>query len=162
MRRPVAALLLVVVGTGCWFLAPTSVGGSASYVVADGSMAPDVPEGALVVARERGHYEAGDVVAYRSGRHGSVDVRRILATDGDRYLVRGDAEAYADGYRPTAVDVLGTPMVTVPWFSTALAWTLSPAALVVLLGLLLLLFVEAAGHHHGPPTVRSRWAPRRP
>ncbi|MFP4150063.1 MAG: S24/S26 family peptidase, partial [Nitriliruptoraceae bacterium] len=46
-------------------LAPTSLGGSADYVIVDGrSMEPTYRDGDLVITRVAEEYQPGDVIAY--------------------------------------------------------------------------------------------------
>lgn len=139
MSRFVVLLVLAAPAAGCWFLAPAQVGGSTSYAVTlSGNMQPDVGE--------REGYRVGDVVAYRNEPPGKVDLRRIVGTDGDRYVVRGDADVQADGYHPTEQEVLGTPWPEVPWVAAGLSWLGSPVALTIALGTLLVFLVDARRH----------------
>ena len=162
MGRFVGAVVVMLAAAACWFLAPAALGGSTSYLLSDGGMRPDVPRGALVLVRERPHYTTGDVVAYRNEPSGSVSLRRIVESDGERYVVRGDAQAYADGYRPEDDQILGTQWVTVPWVARVLGWLGSPVGRVALPVLLLLLLGWALERRHDAAPVRPVSPPRRP
>lgn len=84
-----------------------SVGGCSLFRVVTGSMEPEIPVGALLVARETDieDVEIGDIVVYRSatsGMSGMIITHRVVAIheagDGTRYLeTKGDANQYADG-----------------------------------------------------------------
>ncbi len=161
MRRVLGLLLIGVLAASGWFLAPTAVGGNASFVVSDATMEPNVPEGALVILRERAGYQVGDVVAYRDEPSGSVRLARLVGDEGDRFLVRGDAEVYADGYHPAQADLLGTPALTVPKIGPVVTALGPPLVAVTLSALLLLLVAAVARRHRSSESVSAGWTPRR-
>jgi signal peptidase I len=114
---------------GAWiFLAPTSVGGSTSYVTTRGaSMAPRFKTGDLAVVRRSDHYRVGQVVAYRSSVLRTVVMHRIIARKGDRYVFKGDANDFVDPGPPTRAQLIGALWVRVPAGGRALAWLRRPA-----------------------------------
>ncbi|MBJ7454191.1 MAG: signal peptidase I, partial [Blastococcus sp.] len=107
----VVALVLV----GMWLFWPTSLGGGTTYVVTHGqSMEPGFSTGDLAVLRPTGSYEVGDVVAYRSESLDTVVMHRIVAVDGDRFVIQGDNNDFLDTDRPTEDQLLGTLFRQVP------------------------------------------------
>jgi len=90
-------------------------------VVMSGSMEPSLSPGDLLVVegyRSRGP-EVGDVVVYRSRRHGRVVVHRVVGVDesGGKIilLTKGDAVEFADGEPVEMGDVLGSVRWRVGW-----------------------------------------------
>lgn len=132
--RPLLAGVALVGGlaTGWWLLAPQTVGGSMAYLAVRGSsMEPTFHPGDLVVVRAGPPYEPGDVVAYRTpasapglGARGDasadgeeaapVIVHRVVGLDGERLVLRGDANAADDALRPAPQEVLGRQVARVP------------------------------------------------
>ncbi len=138
LRRAVGVLLLVAaLGAGLWYLTPTSLGGSTSYLVTKGtSMLPTHEPGALIVTRAQDEYAVGDVIAFHhEGLHYLV-MHRIVGIDGDRFITRGDNNAFDDAFRPTVSDVVGTPWIHVPGGSEVLDRLRSPLTQGVVFGTL--------------------------
>lgn len=107
-----AATTAVVVA---WFalLRPGALGGPATYIVVHGySMSGSLAPGDLVVTMSLGSYSVGDPIVCRvpsgAGR-GLLVVHRIIRADPAGYTMQGDANSYADPWRPKASDVVG------PW-----------------------------------------------
>lgn len=152
LRRVVAALLLVAtLGAGLWYLTPTSLGGSTSYLVTRGtSMLPTHEPGALIVTRARDEYAVGDVIAFHhEGLHYLV-MHRIVGIEGDRFITRGDNNAFDDAFRPAASDVVGTPWIHVPGGSEVAARIRSPLTQVVVFGsLAVFAFLTVRRHRSG-------------
>ena len=111
--RPLAGLLALVVA---WSLiAPTQLGGRVSYVNIRGvSMEPTLYSGDLMMVRARDRYEVGQVVAFVSDMNGAIVVHRIVDVVDDRYLLKGDNNTFIDRYAPTAEEILGAEVLTVP------------------------------------------------
>ena len=120
LRLVVLAVAIGVVAMAVVVLRPASLGGPAGYTIVSGdSMSPTFTSGDLVVTMEQSSYEAGDVVVYAVPRgevgEGAHVVHRIVggsATGG--FAVRGDAKDADDPWRPTADDVVGKVVVTLP------------------------------------------------
>lgn len=119
---------------GAWFAfyRPAGIlGGDASYILVTGqSMLPTFRGGDLVVALPSDTYRSGDVVVFtvpagEPGAGGHV-IHRIVRSDGAAFVTRGDNNAWDDRWRPTAADVLGTPVLHVPGAGAALAILRSP------------------------------------
>ncbi len=109
--RWIGGLLLSI--TFLVLLAPTTVGGAATYVIVSGkSMSPTFEEGDLVVVR-RGRYQIGEVIAFETGR--GVVIHRIVGGSGEEgFVMQGDNKESADSWRPTSEDVIGEELVTIP------------------------------------------------
>jgi len=141
----VLGLTAVVVAVGASAL------GWSMLIFRSGSMSPDIPAGALAVARPVpvAEISPGDVVSVISQKnddritHRVVDV--VVGEDGvGRLTLRGDANAANDQelYRATTVDRV---VMSAPWLGYPVAFLLSPVGLVVLCCAALALVVVAFG-----------------
>jgi signal peptidase I len=138
-----------------WLLWPLSLGGGTTYVTTHGiSMEPRFHTGDLAILRAQPTYAVGDVVAYRSVSLDTVVMHRIVAMDGDRFVIQGDNNDWLDQDHPGKDAVLGKLFVRIPQGGKVLASLTSPVMLVVLAGAVLAL----AGATARP---RSRHAARR-
>lgn len=139
--RLLTAAFLVLLVVGCWFFAPTKVGGSTRYVVTKGtSMEPLFHSGDLAIVRPAGDYKVGDIVAYWSTLLHTVALHRIIAVHGDRYTFKGDNNHFIDPTRPTRSQLYGKLWIHVPrggvWFKLFHAPAVA-AGICALLGLFL-------------------------
>ncbi len=152
-----AAVALVLVGM--WLFWPTSLGGGTTYVVTHGqSMEPGFSTGDLAVLRPTGSYEVGDVVAYRSGSLDTVVMHRIVAVDGDRFVIQGDNNDFLDADRPTADQLLGKLFRQVPQGGKVLDAVTSPWSVALIVAAVLGVF---STNQRGPRP-GGRHAARRP
>jgi signal peptidase I len=139
-----------VVTVAVTVLRPVSLGGPAGYTIVSGdSMSPTFASGNLVVTMEQSSYEAGDAVVYVVPRgetgEGAHVVHRIVGGSARAgFAVRGDAKDADDPWRPTADDVVGKVVVTVPNAGTALLFLRTGLGLALLAGLATALIVLAA------------------
>ena len=136
-----AAVIFVIVG---WlFLAPTQIGGSTRYVITSGnSMAPHFHTGDLALVRPAAQYRVGQIVAYRSSLLHVVVLHRIIARDGNGYVMKGDHNSFVDPTHPGRADLIGALWLHVPQAGRVLNWLHTPftaASLAGGFGLLLLL-----------------------
>ncbi|HUB73824.1 MAG TPA: signal peptidase I [Solirubrobacteraceae bacterium] len=144
--RPIRWLISGVIGlfvAGCaWYcLAPTSLGGSATYVVTHGvSMEPRFHTGDLAIVRSQSHYRVGEIAAYRNKMLGTVVLHRIVGREGDRYLFKGDNNHFVDFEHPLGNQLIGALWLHLPGAGADLHSIRSPAlvGLLALAGALLL------------------------
>jgi signal peptidase I len=141
-RIAAAVATAVLLAALWWALAPPALGGSTSVVVVDGtSMLPRLHGSDLVLLRTAPRYEVGDVVAYRSAVMGRVVLHRIVAIQGDRYVLKGDNNGFIDPDRPRRADLVGRMWVHVPSAGRVTGHLHNPAVL----GGLAMLLVLAVG-----------------
>jgi signal peptidase I len=149
--RFLTAAFVILVATAWWFIAPTQIGGSTSYVVTKGvSMEPDLRSGDLAVVRPESRYKVGQIVAYHSSLLHVTVLHRIVRLDGNRYVFKGDNNNFTDPTRPTRGQVLGALWLRVPHGGAALTLLHAPIAAAMLcgaLGLFLVLGVRDIGPH---------------
>jgi signal peptidase I len=136
------AALLMSVALAWQFIAPATIGGSNAYVTTHGiSMEPRFRTGDVAVVRPADDYRVGQVVAYRSSLLRTVVLHRIIARDGDRYVLRGDNNDFIDPERPRHEAVIGSLRLRVPHGGRVLDWLHTPVfAGLLVAGVFLLLF----------------------
>lgn len=109
------AIGLVLFVNGWSLFAPAAIGGRTSYVVTSGtSMLPHFRAGGLVLTRAQGGYRVGDIVAYRNHQLHAVVMHRIIAVDGNRFVLKGDNNNFRDSYHASAADIVGKKWVYWP------------------------------------------------
>jgi signal peptidase I len=150
----VAGLCLVLVGVGAL---SGRTGGPITWVVTAGtSMQPEIDPGTLVVVQRRVSYEVGDVVAYRSAQLGQTVLHRIIGVEGDRLVLRGDANDWVDPETPTPDDVLGERALQLPGAGRVLGLLKSPLVLGIAVGLIALPFLGGSSGRSGVVPRRRR------
>ena len=131
------AVFAVVLVLGAWLLlAPAQLGGATRYAVVEGaSMEPGLSKGDLVLVRAGTTPAVGDVVLYRDPTLGVRVLHRVIRVDGDRLVLKGDANDFVDDARPRSTDVVGSYWFAVPRAGAALSWMQAPphAALLAFL-----------------------------
>jgi signal peptidase I len=136
--RSFSTLASMVLLLGVWIaFAPTQLGGQAAYIIVNGnSMEPRFHRGDLVIVRRAAAYHPGDIVTYRHPVIGPV-IHRIVAREGDHFVLKGDNNSWLDSYRPTQADFLGKSWLFLPRVGQVLDQVRSPgygALLGVLMG----------------------------
>ncbi len=142
---PVVRWLIAGVLVAAWWvaLAPTALGGSASYVLTQGeSMLPTFEPGGLVITRASDSYQVGDVVAYRNRQLDSVVLHRIVAEDDGRFVLQGDNNDFLDGYRPSAADMVGKAWYELPGAGSIVRLVQEPLIFSLIIGATALLAVR--------------------
>lgn len=139
------ALLAVVLGSLWFYLAPTAIGGSTSWVVTDGiSMEPHFHAGDLVIVRSRSHYRVGEIVAYRNRQLHTIVLHRIVGRDGSRYIFKGDDNNFLDFEHPAQSQLIGATWLHLAGVGSRLESLHSPLLIGGLFALATLLFAGAA------------------
>lgn len=121
-RRAVrgAAWVITALLVGAWWiwLAPPSVGGSATPVVVRGSsMEPTYHHGDLVLVRDSERYRPGEIIAYQA--EGTTVIHRIESVEpaaggSTRYRTSGDNLGITDPWVADHDHVLGAAVAHVP------------------------------------------------
>lgn len=134
-KRLVAPVVAAVAVVAFLAIAPTSIGGTATWITTTGtSMEPGIRTGDLVVTRPAGEYRPGDVVAYRSDAlHGSVVLHRVVGESPRGLQTRGDANSWTDPDPPRPAQVMGRMWLHVPGGGRVLAHFTNPVVVVLLL-----------------------------
>lgn len=147
--RRVLALLGTIfiwfaVAVDAWYLWPTNLGGSTSFVIVSGSsMEPTYLSGDLVIARKM-EPSIGDVIVYApEGFGGAQIVHRIIGGNGeDGWIMQGDNNTFIDPFEPKDAEVRGVVVVHYSSLGQLTALLLSPLvwASVLLLSIVLLVW----------------------
>ena len=145
------------------FLRPESLGGPVDYVIVRGtSMLPAYQNGDLVIVHSQASYLPGDVVAYRvpTGEigEGHIIIHRLVAQQGDQWVLQGDNNNAVDPWMPAGSDIVGTTWLHVPGAGRARAAIHQPAVLGALAAALV---VMAMLWKPPNPTVRRAPSTRR-
>ena len=136
---------LVVLASMWFFLAPSQLGGSSSYVITYGtSMQPHYHAGDLAVVRSGGSYHVGDIVAYRNAQLGGhIVLHRIIGIANGHYTFKGDNNNFVDSFHPVQSQLVGRMWVHIPAAGKALSALHGPR-LFLIVGLLALLLIGMA------------------
>lgn len=134
--RILAALPLIAVSVAAWVaLAPLQIGGSTSYVITTGiSMLPRYHAGDLVLLRHELSYHIGEVAGYHNAELGVIVMHRIVATNGNRFVFKGDNNDFVDNYEPTARQIVGAEWFHLSGWGNFLLTLRVPVIGAVLLG----------------------------
>jgi signal peptidase I len=139
------ALGLIVLGCAWSYFAPTSLGGSTTYVVTDGvSMRPRFHTGDLALVRSQSSYHVGEIVAYYNKMLHTIVLHRIVGRDGSRYLFKGDSNNFVDFEHPMRSQLIGALWLHLPGAGAALRSVRSPALVGTLVAIGTLLLTGAA------------------
>src|SRR5579863_423256 len=155
-----AASILAVLALAWIFLAPTAIGGSATYVVTDGiSMQPRSHAGDLAIVRHEDSYHVGEIVAYRSRMLHTIVLHRIVGISGGHYRFKGDNNNFVDSEHPMRSQLVGALWLHVPGIGSRLGLLRRPGSvgLAVLFGLLL--FASSLFTQHRRRRRRQRGGP---
>lgn len=123
-------------------------------------MSPRLAPGDLVFARARETYEMGDVVAYHNPELGLV-MHRIIVDNGDRVVVKGDANSWIDSYQPRKSDIAGKLWLRVPHGAALLGWLQPPWATLVFTALSIIVFARPLLRRRPLRGTSTRWDPGR-
>ena len=157
MIRKIANGLSTVVMVLVVLLALTLVGGRLfgmqTYAVLSGSMEPAYPTGALLYVRkvDPADIQPGQVITFLLDEH-TVATHRVVEVIPDpeeagiyRYRTKGDANETADAGLVHCKNVLGTPVVCVPYLGYVITWIQNPPGTYIAISaaavLLLLVFL---------------------
>ncbi len=137
LRVAFANLFLVVGLVVVWiFLAPTKIGGQASYVMIDGkSMEPKFHTGDLALVRKATSYQVGDIVTYWNDSMGAFTIHRIIDIKQDRFILKGDNNSWVDPVQPTSEDIIGKLWIHLPKIGKQLEWLRLPIHFALIVGL---------------------------
>jgi signal peptidase I len=121
------ALLTVLLAVVWVIFAPGILGGQASYVIVNGnSMEPLYRPGDLVILRGSDRAEVGDIFTYWYPEVGPV-IHRIVAREGDRFIMKGDHNSWTDGYHPQFGDLIGKAFAHLPGVGNTVKWLRKPS-----------------------------------
>ena len=112
----VAVIALILVGT--------KIAGFRALTVMSGSMTPEYPVGSMIYIQPKDYksLKVGDVISYVANNDKTIVTHRITAIEVDeadptvyRFRTKGDANSSADATLVHYKNVLGTPIITIPF-----------------------------------------------
>lgn len=130
--------------------------GVQAYRVLSGSMEPVYPTGSLLLVKELGQAEpdVGDVITFRLTEQITATHRIIAVLEengGVFYRTKGDANDVADGTPVAREQVLGIPVLMIPYAGYGAAYLQHPAVRAALAGVLLAFFLLSFRKKEGSP-----------
>lgn len=146
MRKALNWGVFALVMVGLYALAgPTALGGSASYVIVDGtSMEPTYRDGDLVIAYAGASYDVGDVIVYdapvRDTESQDLEfnvVHRVVDRVEGGYRTQGDNRGEPDGWIAADDAVYGSVRLHVPYGGRIATLLKQPSVIVGLVAGLL-------------------------
>jgi signal peptidase I len=137
-----SALGLIVLGCIWFYFAPTTLGGSTTYVVTHGiSMEPRFHTGDLAIVRSQPRYRVGEIVAYHNKMLHVIALHRIVGREGERYIFKGDNNDFIDPEHPRASQLIGALWIHIRGGGTILQSAGGPARVGLLIAVGMLLFM---------------------
>jgi signal peptidase I len=132
-----ANLILVIGLVLLWvFLAPTKIGGQASYVIIQGhSMEPKFHSGDLALVRKASSYNVGDIVTYWNDSMAAYTIHRIIDIKQDRFILKGDNNSWIDPVYPSQEEIIGKLWIHLPKLGKLMEKLRSPANFALVMGL---------------------------
>ncbi len=138
------ALGLILLGSLCFWFAPSQFGGGTTYVVTHGiSMEPRFHTGDLALVRAQSSYNVGEIVAYDSRMLHTVVLHRIIGRDGSRYIFKGDNNNFIDPEHPKASQLVGALWLHIPGAGATLLSVRSPLLIAALIAVGLLILTSS-------------------
>jgi len=117
--------------------APTQAGGMASYIIVIGnSMEPNFHIGDLVITHQESIYQIGNAVVYRNLELSNFVFHRIISQKMERYMLKGDNNAWTDTYQPSREEVLGKLWLYVPRGGVYIQKIRNPLTMALIAGVL--------------------------
>ena len=130
-------LLLGILAVVWILLAPTQLGGQATYVIISGnSMEPNFHLGDLAIVRQAATYQIGDIVTYQNAELHEKVIHRIIALNADHFVIKGDNNSWVDSYQPVQDEIVGKLWVYVPGIGKAIQWARIPLNLALITALM--------------------------
>ncbi|MDE5984392.1 MAG: signal peptidase I [Eubacterium sp.] len=111
--------------------------GIGAAVVLSGSMEPSISVDDMVLVREGGSYQVGDVIVYEAD--GMMITHRIYSKEDDTIVTWGDANPVADN--PISIQqVKGTVVAVIPKIGVLVRFIKQPIVIILLVAIAFLLF----------------------
>ena len=132
---------LIALAALWFFLAPSQLGGSSSYVITYGtSMQPAYHAGDLAIVKSASSYHVGEIVAYRNMQLGGhVVLHRIIGIANGHYTFKGDNNNFVDSFHPSQSELVGRLWVHIPAAGKVLNILHGPRLFLIVGALVLLL-----------------------
>lgn len=117
-----------------------SIFGYSSLMVATGSMSGTIEEGDLIIIRDTGDYEIGEIVTFFQDGDDIPTTHRIYNIDEDgKWVTRGDANNSYDKRSITSDEIIGEVVLVIPYVGTFIDWAVEGGGLIYIIGIFLIL-----------------------
>lgn len=120
----VSSVLVAIIAVVAVALVGMRIMGYRTFTVISGSMSPEYPVGSLIYVKPVNYYDLkkGDVISYVANDDKTVVTHRIVDIQVDekdasvwRFVTQGDANNTPDAKAVHYKNVLGTPIITIPF-----------------------------------------------
>ncbi len=137
-RRLALAALGIILGMNAYLANARGLAGNAmpmpfgfgAAVVLSGSMEPVLEINDVIIVRETGSYEVGDIVVYQSGN--TLIVHRVVGRNGETVITQGDANNVADD--PIEIGAIkGEVIAHIPGVGLAVHALKNPVGILIVL-----------------------------
>lgn len=134
----VTAILFVVILANCWLVFSKyvlheelpSILGVKTAVVLSGSMDPTFSAGDLLIYQEKEEYTVNDIVIFSSG--GAMVTHRIIDTDGDYFITKGDANETQDQELLDPSQIEGEMIFSISGMGMFISFLTTPFGMLIL------------------------------
>lgn len=117
-----------------------SIFGYSSLMVATGSMSGTIEEGDLIIIRDTGDYEIGEIVTFFQDGDDIPTTHRIYNIDENgNWKTRGDANNSYDKRSITNDEIIGEVVLVIPYVGTFIDWAVEGGGLIYIIGIFLIL-----------------------
>ncbi len=104
--------------------------GYSFLVIATGSMSGAIEAGDVVIVKDTGDYETGDIVTYLPPGENVTVTHRIIRTEGSRYYTKGDANLSEDPEPVYIRQIVGEVVLTIPKVGIFIEWLKTPGGII--------------------------------
>ena len=118
-----------------------SIFGYSSLIVSTGSMnGSEMKEGDLIIIKDTGDYEIGEIVTFFQDGDEIPTTHRIINIDEDgKWVTRGDANNSKDKRSITSDEIIGEVVLVIPYVGTFIDWAVEGGGLIYIVGIFLIL-----------------------
>ena len=117
-----------------------SIFGYSSLMVATGSMSGTIEEGDLIIIKNTGDYEIGEIVTFFQDGDEIPTTHRIINIDDDGlWVTKGDANNSKDSRSISSDEIIGEWVMTIPYVGTFIDWAVEGGGLIYIIGIFLIL-----------------------
>ena len=118
-----------------------SIFGYSSLIVSTGSMnGLDMNEGDLIIIKDTGDYEIGEIVTFFQDGDEIPTTHRIINIDKDgKWITKGDANNSKDKRSITSDEIIGEVVLVIPYVGTFIDWAVEGGGLIYIIGIFLIL-----------------------
>jgi signal peptidase I len=114
------------------YLWPSFLAGDTEYVIVYGtSMLPNIPHGALAVAKKDINYEVGDIISFKQEGRDRMIVHRIVGQTENGFVTQGDNIERRDPGTVTLDEINGKVVFVTPYFGFLALFLKNPLVLTL-------------------------------